>query len=350
MQQRKNILTLCLTILVMACVTALSACSDKSNAFEFQNTAEAVSACRQVLSDLRGMKEPSIESLAKKAARWVALQDTTFSLMMRDSTIDSNSAIAIDFFMVSDSIRTEIERAVMEKKRTMKDILYLKIHTARDREKTLASEDFKAAKKFYEEADKQPTFKDLQTTISEYKKLLKESNFKKEQQMLEFIKKEDRCFRSLMLFLPQVTQEQLEIITQETATLFDNLYRNASADPENAVNSRIMMYLSMRFNRRIVQNAMAVQRDIEKEVRLTEKQTANYRWMIIQPFLSIDNYAMATITEEQEECLNGIAEKLPRTLSSLDGKDYDKSSKEETEKLTSVLTEYFVRAYIKQSL
>ena len=350
MQQRKNNLILCLTIMVMACVTVLSACSEKGNAFEFKNTAEAVSACRQVLSDLRGMKEPSIESLAKKAARWVALQDTTFSLMMRDSTIDSNSAIAIDFFMVSDSIRTEIERAVMEKKRTMKDILYLKIHTARDREKTLASEDFKAAKKFYEEADKQPTFKDLQTTMSEYKKLLKESNFKKEQQMLEFIKKEDRCFRSLMLFLPQVTQEQLEIITQETATLFDNLYRNASADPENAVNSRIMMYLSMRFNRRIVQNAMAVQRDIEKEVRLTEKQTANYRWMIIQPFLSIDNYAMATITEEQEECLNSIAEKLPRTLSSLDGKDYDKSSKEETEKLTSVLTEYFVRAYIKQSL
>ena len=111
-----------------------------------------------------------------------------------------------------------------------------------------------------------------------------------------------------------------------------------------------MMYLSMRFNRRIVQNAMAVQRDIEKGVRLTDKQTANYRWMIIQPFLSIDNYAMATITEEQEECLNGIAEKLPRTLSSLDGKDYDKSSKEETEKLTSVLTEYFIRAYIKQSL
>ena len=350
MQQRKNNLILCLTIMVMACVTVLSACSEKGNAFEFKNTAEAVSACRQVLSDLRGMKEPSIESLAKKAARWVALQDTTFSLMMRDSTIDSNSAIAIDFFMVSDSIRTEIERAVMEKKRTMKDILYLKIHTARDREKTLASEDFKAAKKFYEEADKQPTFKDLQTTMSEYKKLLKESNFKKEQQMLEFIKKEDRCFRSLMLFLPQVTQEQLEIITQETATLFDNLYRNASADPENAVNSRIMMYLSMRFNRRIVQNAMAVQRDIEKEVRLTDKQTANYRWMIIQPFLSIDNYAMATITEEQEECLNSIAEKLPRTLSSLDGKDYDKSSKEETEKLTSVLTEYFVRAYIKQSL
>jgi len=350
MQQRKNNLILCLTIMVMACVTVLSACSEKNNSFEFQNTAEAVSACRQVLSDLRGMKEPSIESLAKKASRWVALQDTTFSLMMRDSTIDSNSAIAIDFFMVSDSIRTEIERAVMEKKRTMKDILYLKIHTARDRDKTLASEDFKAAKKFYEEADKQPAFKNLQTTMSEYKKLLKESNFKKEQQMLEFIKKEDRCFRSLMLFLPQVTQEQLEIITQETATLFDNLYRNASADPENAVNSRIMMYLSMRFNRRIVQNAMAVQRDIEKEVRLTDKQTANYRWMIIQPFLSIDNYAMATITEEQEECLNSIAEKLPRTLSSLDGKDYDKSSKEETEKLTSVLTEYFIRTYIKQSL
>lgn len=351
MQHRKITFQSSLATILMAAVFALTACSGDKNIFDFKNTAEAVSACHKELSELRKMKEPSIEELSRKAARWVALQDTTFSIMMNDSTIDYNNPVAMDFFMVADSIRNEIERAAMEKKRTMKDILYMKIHTARDRDKTKDSKDYKTAVKFFEGLDEQPTFKDLPTTMAEYQKILKEStSFQKENDMLEFIKKEDRCFRSLMLFLPSVNQQQLADITGKTAQLFDNLYKTASANPENAVNNRVMMYLSMRFNRRIVQNALAVQRDVEKNVTLDEKQTANYRWMLIQPFLSIDSYSMATLTGDQEKSLNEIADKLPRLLASLDGKDYDKSPKEETEKLTAILTEYFLKAYIKQSL
>lgn len=351
MQQKKNILSRSLTLLVMAAVFAIAGCSDSKNVFVFNNSEEAVNACHKELSELRKMKEPSIEELSLKAARWIALQDTTFSMMMNDSTVEYNNPIAMDFFMVADSIRNEIERAAMEKKRSMKDILYLKIHTARDRDKTRESKDFKVAVKFYEDLDKEPAYKDLPTTISEYQKILQNTaSFHKEKEMLEFIKKEDKCFRSLMLFLPAVNQKQLAEITGKTAQLFDNLYKNAAANPDNAVNSRVMTFLAMRFNRRIVQNALAVQRDVERNVALDEKQTANYRWMIIQPFLSIDSYSMATLTDDQEEGLEGIAEKLPRLLASLDGKDYDKSPKEETEKLTTILTEYFLKAYIKQSL
>lgn len=337
-----------LVILVLATFTG---CSEQKNVFNFKNTNEAVNACHKELYELRRLKEPSIDELTDKAARWVALQDTTFSLMMNDSTMDSNNPIAMDFFIVADSIRNEVERAALSKKRTMKDVLYFKVHTAHDRDKTQTSEDYKKAVKFFGEVDAIAPYKDLPTTMAVYQKLLRTAtSLQKEQQLLDFIKKEDVCFRSMMVFLPTVTQEQLRIITQGTADVFDRLYRSASAEPEKDVNSRIMLYLSMRFNRRIVQNAQAVERDVKKNIALDDQQRANYRWMIIQPFLSIDNFSMAALTKDQEKVLSDIAEKLPRTLSSLDGKDYDKSSKEETEKLTTILTEYFLKSYIKQSL
>lgn len=346
-----NTVTTRMTVLLFMAITVLTGCSNKKNVFLFKNASEAINACHTELSEIRKLKEPSINELADKAARWVALQDTTYSLMMNDSTMDFDNPIAIDFYAVSDSIRNEIIRAALSKKRTMKDVLYFKVHTARDRDKTQESEDYKKAVKFYAEADAMALYKDLPTTMNEYQKLLGTStSLQKEQQLLDFIKKEDVCFRSMMAFLPSVTQEQLRIITQETAEMFDNLYRSASAEPEKAVNSRVMLFLSMRFNRRIVQNAQAVERDVKKNITLNDQQRANYRWMIVQPFLSIDNFSMAAITKEQEKALFDIAEELPKTLSSLDGKDYDKSPKDKTEKLTTILTEYFLKSYIKQSL
>ena len=106
--------------------------------------------------------------------------------------------------------------------------------------------------------------------------------------------------------------------------MFDVLYRNSNANIENNNNERIMMYLNMRFNRRILQNAEVSRNDIKNNVKLNETQIANYRWMIIQPFLTIDNKAMATLTEQQVNTLKEMAKELPRNLAFLDDKDYDK--------------------------
>ena len=344
MIQRKNSLFHNLLPVAMIVMVILSSCSSRKTEFKFKNAEEAVKACRKELSEIRKLKEPSIEEVTEMVARWVVLQDTTFSMIMRDSTIDYNSRIAIDFFIVADSVRDEVVRAALEKKRSMKDIWYLKVNTARDREKTQKSEDYKLALVFFDDVDKQTLFPDLQTTMKEYENILKETaSFKKEREMRDFIKKEDRCFRSLM-------QDELDFITRETSKLFDNLYKTAAITPENEVNNRIMIYLSMRFNRRVVQNALAVQRDIEKNIELDEQQKTNYKLMIIQPFLSIDSYSLASLTSEQDKEISQIAEKLPRTLAVLDGKDYDKTPQEETDKLASVLTEYFIRMHFQNSL
>ncbi len=90
--------------------------------------------------------------------------------------------------------------------------------------------------------------------------------------------------------------------------------------------------------------------DINKQIRLTGQQASNYRWMLIQPFMTIDSYAMATLTDRQLQTLSEMAGELPRLLTYVDGKDYDKSPKEETDKLAGLLSEYFLKSYLKSIL
>ena len=106
----------------------------------------------------------------------------------------------------------------------------------------------------------------------------------------------------------------------------------------------------MRFNRRIIQNAEAVIRDIAKGYKLSEIQTANYRWMLLQPFMTIDMYSMAAITPEQEKSLTEISKNLSKYLAYIDGKDFNKSDSKEKNKLTEILTKYFLRSYLHQLL
>ena len=167
--KHKNLTTVIATI-IMVFVIAVSntACSNNDKKFSFETTQEAVNACHKELAGIRSMKKASIEELSKIADRWIALQDSTFSVMLRDSTITSSSDVATDFFAVSDSIRTEIIRLAMNEPRTMKDVIYLKVHTARNRDNILESEDYKNAKAFYKNLDKNPTYKTVEESVKKY--------------------------------------------------------------------------------------------------------------------------------------------------------------------------------------
>lgn len=332
-------------------MAVMTACSSDSNVFEFENAKDAVTACRKELSKIRLIKNASMDELSRITSRWIALQDTTFAVLSRDTTIDANSDIAEVFFVVADSVRGEITRLALAEKRTMEDVVYFKIHTAHDREKIRQSKDYEAAKKFYAALDDVPIYKNKAEAVKTYKQLLKQhKHFKKEGELMQFIKEEDRCFRSVMVYLPQVTQEDLAELTDETARLFQQLYQSTQINAETPINGRVMLYISMRFNRRIIQNSQAVYDIIKKKTLMSPEQVANFRWMLLQPYLSIDNYSMAYITAEQEKILIKISEELPRLLSYIDGKDFDKSKKSETDKLSDVLTDYFLKSYLRQAL
>ena len=261
-------------------IAGLTACNSKKQKFEFDHAQEAIAACHQELATVKDQKDATIDELVARINTWQELQDSTLTLMVRDSTLQNDARLASEFFAVTDSFRMVITRLALAKQRSMADVVKLKVGTSASRKAMLTSDEFRSARQYY-----------------------------------------------------------------------------------------------LDFNRRILQSAETCRNDIKAQKPLDNKQSANYRWLLIQPFLAMDNYATAMLTPQQEQTLTHLAEELPMLLAYVDGKaavkreenqarlgspereqarpkvkDYAHSPKSETEKLSSVLSEYFLKCYLKSVL
>ena len=313
----------------------------------FSTSQEALEGCKEQLATLRGKKEVSIEELSKLTSSWLEVQDSAYSVFGKDSSLSLKSPMAVAYFLVSDSIRGEISRLAFSQPRSLRDVMYLKQHTAMQREKLQKDAIYQDAVKFYEKLDGYPLYPDLASTLSAYSKLLSSAKgFQQGDELMKFIAMEDKCFRSLMKYLSSVDTEQLRKLTAATTQVFDGLYSSVG-NLTNDVNDRTMLYLSMRFNRRIIQNAQACHEDVKAGKRLNAVQRANYRWMLIQPFMAIDDYSAAVLTPSQAETLLSLSDELPKLLEKLDSK---RKVPGKENSLTSVLADYFLKSYLSSIL
>ena len=330
------------TIVLAACLF----CSCTSHP-SFKNSTEAIEACKAKLTELQSYKDADIEKVADLTSQWQELQDSSYSVFSKDSTINLKSPIAMAYFVISDSMRTELTRLAFSQQRSLQDVMYLKLNTASDREKIQKSDTYKKASEFYEKLDKEKTIKGLERILGDYNKLLnKTRTFEKEAQLLSFIQQEDRCFRSLMEHLSNVPMRDMQRLTQETSGLFNRLYDSVGKKSDE-INDRTMLYLTMRFNRRIMQNAIACREDILNNNHLNKEQRVSYRWMLIQPYVSMDEYSTSVLTKKQREELMNLSKELPVLLNRLDNQ---KKTKEEEDKLVNTLADYFLKSYISSTL
>lgn len=328
----------------LLCSSFLVGCEEHPS---FKTSVDAVEGCKKELSELKEMKELPIEELAKATSSWLEIQDSAYSVFSRDSSVNLRSQVAMAFFVVSDSIRGEIKRLAFASPRSLREVMYLKLNVVPARQKVLRSDVYKEALDYYANLDKQETYSSLPKTIDRYSALLDGAKpFKREGELIAFIGEEDRCFRSLMKYLNQVSNEQLQQLAEATAKIFDGLYASVGKKADD-VNDRTMLYLTMRFNRRVIQNALACKEDVEVGKKLDKLQRANYRWMLIQPFMAIDDYSTAALTEEQRKQLLDISNELPQLLNKL---EVEKQSKEEEDKFTETLSQYFMKTFLSTSL
>lgn len=330
--------------ILLLTVFTLTGCGSK---YKFKTPYEAINGCRQMLNDLRGKKEVSSKELAKIIANWQEIQDSCYSVFSKDSTVQIHSDVANQYFAVSDSIRNQINRIAASKQYTLEDIVYIKIHTAKDKDKIHNSAYWKKAVKFYESLDDNNTYASTKETIMRYQNLVNSApNIRNKQQLLYFITEEDKCFRSLLGHLRDVPQAVLQDITAKTGNIFNNLYDRVGVK-QDSINDETMLLLTLRFNRRIVQNAVSCQSDIDKGMSLSSSMKANYRWMLLQPFITIDNYSFACLTDDQMDELEDIAKHMPDYLTFLDGEN---STEEQRKNLVNILSNYFLKNYLMTTI
>lgn len=326
---------------------AFSSCGESDvKHYSFKTSQEAVAQCHKELSKLKKCEEAGIKKLAFFTKSWMTLKDSTNSVMGKDTTILSNMALISDFYKVSDSIRSEIERIAMKQTRSLRDVVYLKVNGSSNRAAMLQKEDFKKAQKFFKSIDEIAVYKDLPAALHAYSALLSNTRpFEKAQDVMNYISKEDVCFRSLLAFLPKAPQDSVTSFSKKTNKIFDDLRNRVERSDGNQLSMKTLMYITMRYNRRVIQNAQTCMENIDDKVKLNELQKGNYRWMLIQPYMIIDDYAASCLTPQQVELLLKGADDLPKYLSAVGHAD-----QAETKKMIDKVTQFFLRSFLVTSL
>lgn len=332
---KKNLLL----VYTLAFISLLS-CSKKEGRFSFKNSEDAVSGCRKALYGYFSQKDNSIEKIAEMTCTWLELQDSCYNTFIRDSTFDFTGELAIAFVNITDSIKMTIKGGISEQKRTLQDVMTLKLLTR----KKVQNDSYKKVEDFYESLDKQKLYNDKILAIQKYTKLLNNitalSN--SEDNLQSYLKEEDRCFQSVIHYMSSLTSNEMQEIIAKTTDAFK---KSNWAD----VNAEIReLYFSMRFNRRVLQNAIVCIRDIKAGKKLTDEQSNTYRWMILQPLIAIGRDEMSVMTDKQISELKDILSVMPEIMIKLDGNP--KTSPEEMMNLSQLLSSYFIDLYMSSIL
>lgn len=346
MKQKKHQVINTVTIMLTNLFIVLAIACSHNKGIHFNTAEEAVSACEKELSEIRKIKNCDVKQLASIINEWNIVVDTAFTTILRDTSVVSDRKTIIDFFTINDSVRANIIRLTNSEERTLDDILILKILTSKDRERIQASAELKKVREFVSSLDQEQIYDNANTAKQKLNTLLSDTTkMMKEYQLREFLREEDKCFRTLLQDLTVLTLEEMQDISNKTTQRIGNLYQAAELHAEEDINTRVMAYLMTRLNRRIILNAQYCVKDINEKKNLDNKQRTAYRWMLLQPYLAIDSKAAAFLDDKQITTLHQLSKELTECLLYLDGIEMNKD--EERQNLTKTLIKYFTNQYIK---
>ena len=304
-----TILSICLVFL--SCMS----CADKDK-LNFKTSNDALNAYQTYLNKLKQTGTTNTNDFIKEVKEWHSIADTVYHFLMKDSSFVKNIHYANQYASIHDSIRFEMLRLTETWRYSYDDVLKIKEQTSAFHDDQELHEAVSEAQPFFQALDSIQIFDDNKANIlSRYRHFLrdtKKNGIHDKRAMLDFISKEDIIFRSFLEHIYEMDNEPLSDITQETESICRNIFI-AARDGEISARDA-MVFMSMRTVRRLLQNSTACIYDINNQQMKSKAQGNAYLWMIIQPFISIDQFSIATLTPQEHSNFNYIISQLPKSV------------------------------------
>lgn len=332
--------TLIFHLFFLCLILVLSACEETAS-YRFKSSTDALESYKEYHYSLKAITKVDAESLANEITQWQVLQDTVFSYITKDPYYKAHASLSLDFDCVSDSIRNEFMR--LSRDYTMIDVAVVKLNTSPFTNREELKESMNEARKFFTSLDNNPPYQNdnIAKQLQDYQKFLQSYDSETENTMDNvkmFIAEEDRHFRSFLSNIGQYAYMGLGEITLLTEQVCGDIYKDAynSKIPQEEV----LVYMSMRTARRLLMNAESCHQ-LLKEGKAKNPQQANaFLWMVIQPYLSMDAFTVAMLTEEQKSLMLRIANDYSDIVSIL------KTKKLVDEEVSKRFPEQLIRLYI----
>ena len=330
---------LCMAFALLLTASSTSCTNDK---FGFSSPEDAIGTYREHLNLLRNTKTSNTKDFGILICKWKETKDTIVNYLRKDSILIKNERVAQSLYSIHDSIKNEMLRLSETWRYGYSDVLTLKEQTSSFKEDKEIQEAVKEAEPFFDSLSDTPISQsDKNSILKRYRYFLVMANkrtISNKKDMLDFIKQEDFFFRSFLAHLSEMSNEPLSDITKETDAICRKIFiasREGKIAPKDA-----MIYMSMRTGRRLLQNAVVCVNDIN-QMDITDKAQGNaYLWMIIQPFISIDQFTLATLTPEEKNNFNYVIAQIPKS------KKFAKTFDIKQQALNYLLPQQLLKMYI----
>ncbi len=306
-------------IAVCFAIFILASCGKNTDDSMFQTSESAVNAYRTYLSDMRSMETLSTEHLIEAINGWQALRDSVFVRIAKDTANCIHANYESEIRGLHDSLRIEFTRLALEKSRTFADVLLIKEKTSQYRQATELAQAVTDAESFFRSLDSvAPCHGNAKQTVSAYQSFLAntlKSGIDSKDKMLAFIQEEDRLFRSFLSHLPKLADADLSAITRDTEKCCLSIFQSAENDRLSYRDA--LVYTARRTNRRIILNALACRDDISQGNVKTEAQARAYVWMLLQPYVALDGFSVAILSDMERTTLHAVADRTPQMIAKL---------------------------------
>lgn len=312
--------TLGIGLLVAAVL--LSGCR-QSSPKQLMKASETEAACDEFLQVLDSIETAGMEKIILLTKEWRRLSATVLTPTSLDSLTDSPHCYE-GHTAFEDSVRSQMARLIYSRERSLEDYLHVVRELNEVEMDSLSRELAVSIHHFYCEAGNTAIYRgEADEVIRKYKQLLETTlahGIRTKQDAIDFLRQEDVAFRSFLYHLPVVSKGQIPLdgITQDTEWIIRSIIGLAETESPVLDKSEMVILLTVRNNRRLLQNAKACLNGMQQGLVTESGQIAAYQWMLLQPWLSLDGFAFALMDEKQVRTLEELAAKTPDVLDGLD--------------------------------
>lgn len=308
-------------LFILVSILYLSGCSSKEN-HHFEDSDEAVHAYTDLLYQIRQYDTASTDLIVDLVCEWRTLSDSVFACINRDSIDNKNYHTKSAYNIINDSIILEFERLIDSSPRNFKDYYHvlnkLSSPALPEEVKNLVA----SAHHFFHSMDSDTILQlDKQHTILFYENMLDSAlsrNIRSKQDILHFLKSEDIAFRLFLCHLSSWGDISLDHIKVKTQAQIKSIFESTTRSQEIMSKSEIVILMTMRNNRRLLQNATTCVTDVHKLDFKDSNQATAYLWMLLQPWLSIDGFSYTLLSQEEKISLEKPAIEMPQAFSQLE--------------------------------
>ena len=277
-----------------------------------------VSACNGSDSEAKSFSDANAALEDYEAfLRSVSKQKTLSNSELVSSVLD-RAVVDSTYFSLRDSITDTLTSLVDRRKRSFQDYLDFSLAVNRPRLDSLSNQLMMSAHRFYASMDSVPVFNmDNVSTIHRYEDILDDATRRgihTKRDLFLFLRNEDRAFRSFLVHLPTLGGIPLAKVRDSSSALMKEMVELCQGDNPAFTTSEVVILLTMRNNRRLLQNALQCVNDINNRKVKGGDQAAAYLWMLLQPWISFDGFALSLMSEAQIGTLKILATETPKCV------------------------------------